>query len=836
LKYRTTHRETAMRIAAYLPPALVPTLLLIIGLPGASIAQDPPDRVGRVSYVSGDVSFRPGDVDDWAGATVNYPLKGGDDLWADVGARAEIAIGSAAVRLAPSTAVGFLALDDQTTQLRLTQGSLQVRVRDLADDEIFEIATPNGAVSLLVPGSYRVDVDANGDETTVTVRDGRVELTAGGSTFTVDDGEAATVSGIDEPYYDVRDPLPPDPWEQWAANRDRRRDASLSARYVSSDLPGYEDLDEYGDWRETAEYGPVWTPRRVVAGWAPYRNGHWAWVDPWGWTWIDDASWGFAPYHYGRWVYLGRRWAWVPGRVRGRSVYAPALVAFVGGSNWRISVGVGGGVGWFPLGPNEVYVPTYRVSDRYLRNINHTTVNVTNITLADMANVRYRNRASPGAVTVVTREAFVGARPIGRSLIVVPRDRLNSAPVVGTAAPFAPTRVSVLNQSGRAARRPPANSVTRRVVVRADPPPPPVPFTVRERALQAHPGRPVDDATLSRLRGRTDSRETRFIRPAEGAGPALRPARRGLPEARPVAPATGEERRRQADAPDRGRGDENPPIDRGNRGRRPGQGDQPADRQDRGRRQGQDDQPTERRAPPTRDDRGRRADDPPYVPPLPTPPRLPPETPPPAEQPAPPREDRRRRRDGERPPSEPRPPVVPTPPEQQPPPPAEPPRQDRGRRPGGDRPQPEQRPPEPTPAPEPPKAAEPPAPPPRQDRGRRPDTGRPQPEPPPPVVPAPPDQSKAAVEINPITSVAISGPTWVHSNQICHWTATPTGGTGPYIYDWMSGNVVDTTSSPGTYSVHIREHFFVKVTVTSANGTQVSGSQEITVDEAGPDC
>src|SRR6185436_19577972 len=115
-----------------------------------------------------------------------------------------------------------------------------------------------------------------------------------------------------------------------------------------------------------------------------------------------------------------------------------------------------GGVGWFPLGPNEVYVPTYRVSDRYVRSINSNTVNVTNITLADMANVRYRNRSAPGGVTVVTRAAFVGARPAGRSLIVVPRDRLNSAPVVGTTAPFAPTRESVFRPSARPARRPPS--------------------------------------------------------------------------------------------------------------------------------------------------------------------------------------------------------------------------------------------------------------------------------------------------------------------------------------------------------------------------------------------
>jgi hypothetical protein len=639
-----------MNIARYLTPAFLPAMVLSIGFTARSAAQDPPYRVGRMAYVGGEVSFRPGDVDEWAAAMLNYPLKGGDDLWADVGARAEIAIGSAAVRLAPSTAVGFLALDDQTTQLSLTQGSLQVRVRDLADDEIFEIDTPNGAVSLLGPGSYRVDVDANGDATTLTVRNGRAELTAGGSSFSVDPGEAATVSGTDSPSYDVHDPLPPDAWESWAATRDRRRDLSSSARYVSPDMPGYEDLDDYGDWRETPEYGPVWTPRRVAAGWAPYRNGHWAWVDPWGWTWIDEAPWGFAPYHYGRWAYFGNGWGWVPGQVVARSVYAPALVVFVGGSNFNISIGVGGGVGWFPLGPREAYVPTYHVSDGYVRNINITTVNVTTITLG--TNINYRNRAAPGGVTVVTRETFVGAQPVNRSLIVVPPDRLNSAPVVGTTAPFAPTRTSVLNQSGGPARRQPTANAARRVVVRAAPPPPPVPFAVRERALQQQPGRPLDQATVTTLRGRTPTTDNRVARPAtEGGGAALRPARPGLREARPATPAARPTQPPRA-AP---QSEARPPV--------------------------APQRPVERVPAPA----------------LPTPPRIPAEQPQPTRPAAPPQpQDRGQRPGAGRQQPEPRPPVAQPTPEQhnaaQPP--TQAPQQDRGQRPGAGRRQPE-----PTPAP-----------------------------------------------------------------------------------------------------------------------------------------
>src|SRR3989475_8770271 len=163
--------------------------------------RDPPSRVGRLSFVTGSVSFRPGGVDDWVAATVHYPLHDGDHLWTDSDARAEITVGSTAFRLAPQSAFGFLALDDRTVQVRLSQGSLNVRVRDLDDDESFEIDTPSGAVSLLRTGVYRVDVDTTGDTTSVTVRHGAAEVTAAGSAFPVRGKHTAVVAGGDSASY-----------------------------------------------------------------------------------------------------------------------------------------------------------------------------------------------------------------------------------------------------------------------------------------------------------------------------------------------------------------------------------------------------------------------------------------------------------------------------------------------------------------------------------------------------------------------------------------------------------------------------------------------------------
>ncbi len=141
-------------------------------------------------------------------------------------------------------------------------------------------------------------------------------------------------------------------------------------------MTGYEELDFHGEWIPDANYGNVWVPRVVPTGWAPYRDGQWRWVRPWGWTWVDHAPWGYAPFHYGRWVTIGNRWCWWPGGHHVRPVWAPALVGFVGGSNLSVSVGFGGPVvGWYPLAPWHHYRPHYRHNPRYVTVINQTIIN-----------------------------------------------------------------------------------------------------------------------------------------------------------------------------------------------------------------------------------------------------------------------------------------------------------------------------------------------------------------------------------------------------------------------------------------------------------------------------
>ncbi|MGA9510254.1 MAG: DUF6600 domain-containing protein [Candidatus Sulfotelmatobacter sp.] len=494
---------------------------------------DPPARVARLGYMEGSVSFQPAGEDDWVGAVPNRPMTTGDKLWADQNSRAEVQLGSAVIRLAPNTGFSFLNLDDNTVQIQLTSGSIGITARRLNDGDDFEVDTPNLAFTVSQPGHYRVDASEDGSNTVVTIRAGEGQATGNGQTYTLHGGQAGTFSGTDSLNADVEQIGSPDQFDSWSETRDHRYDYSRSAQYLSHDVVGYDDLDDNGDWRDDASYGHVWFPNRVDAGWAPYHEGHWDWISPWGWTWVDDSSWGYAPFHYGRWVSVGGRWGWVAGPVGVQAVYAPALVVFVGGGPG----GFGGNVGWFPLGPREVYVPSYHVSEAYVNrvNVSNTTVNVTQVTTVynttivhnttTITNVTYANRNVQGAVMVVPQHAFTSAQPVAKARVQVSAQQIASAPLSGRVA-VAPTRESVLGSKGATAGHvaaPPAAVANRQVVARKTPPPPPVPFAKQQQALAAHPGEPIARNQMQTLR------------PAAEAHPMVRVA----PAGKPATPTTG---------------------------------------------------------------------------------------------------------------------------------------------------------------------------------------------------------------------------------------------------------------------------------------------------------
>jgi hypothetical protein len=233
-------------------------------------------------------------------------------------------------------------------------------------------------------------------------------------------------------------------------------------------MTGYAALDGNGTWTNDPAYGPVWIPTAVATDWAPYHDGHWAWIEPWGWTWVDDAPWGFAPFHYGRWAWLRGRshWGWVPGQVAvARPVYAPALVAFVaggsGGTRWGVSLSNGApGVAWLPLAPGEAYRPGYRVSPRYVTRVNQTIV-VRNTTINN-TNV-YVNQQAPHAVAAVPSSAFVQGQHVRGTEGSVPANVLRHAHFVQTAA-LTPAAQSRLGQARLAPAHP---GLVRQAVVQA---------------------------------------------------------------------------------------------------------------------------------------------------------------------------------------------------------------------------------------------------------------------------------------------------------------------------------------------------------------------------------
>ncbi len=456
------------------------SLIFVLSLPALAFA-DPPSLVGRLNLAEGMVSFRPGSLDEWAPAVLNYPLSAGDHLWTDDGSRAELHVGSTAMRLDMQTEISFLNLDDRIVQVGVSQGQLNVRLRRLDPGEIFEIDTPNSVLTLLEAGSYSISVQGE-EYSSLTVWRGQAEVTAAGIDFRVQDGQAANITGNDYVSYYLQSASIPDAWDEWYASRDAREDQLASIRYVPREMIGIEDLDTNGSWIEMAGYGPVWAPTRVAPGWAPYKFGRWAWVAPWGWTWIDDAPWGFAPFHYGRWAFANNHWVWIPGAIVARPVYAPALVVFIGGWPGDSSAE---GIGWFPLGPREVYVPPYRASTTYVQHINITTVNnitVQNIEHINVTQVTYVNRGVPSAVTVVPRKSFTQGHPAAGAATSISTDQVRRAPILGMGATIAPQRESIISQpSGvrKPAPQPPSKVAGRNVVGRIVPAPAPALFKPR---------------------------------------------------------------------------------------------------------------------------------------------------------------------------------------------------------------------------------------------------------------------------------------------------------------------------------------------------------------------
>jgi hypothetical protein len=433
---------------------------------------DPPGRVARISVIQGNVSLEPNGVDSFSQAEINYPLTSGDRVYADNSSFGELQTAGLAVRLGNGADVTLSSLTDNVAQFGLAQGSIRVRTRSLTaidgQPATVEVDTPNGAILVDQPGDVRVDSYPQDDTTVVTVSSGAVEVTGQNLDQRLGPGQSLRLAGSNPVYPEFVQLLPPDGLDQFDMERERRRQHADAWQYVSPDMIGAADLDDYGDWQPASAdpqgYGAVWYPRGVPAGWTPYSNGHWAWVAPWGWTWVEAEPWGFAPFHYGRWANFGGRWGWIPGPPPSafggeiRPIYSPALVAFIGGGTLTA---------WFPLGPREVYQPWYHSSPVYINRVNVTNIYNNNVTVihntyinktvvyntTNVTNVTYVNRNL--ATTAVPQHTFAAGQTVNQL------NRVRMTPQINAqlaSAPMVPHPL-VTPAAAIVAVRPPARAV-----------------------------------------------------------------------------------------------------------------------------------------------------------------------------------------------------------------------------------------------------------------------------------------------------------------------------------------------------------------------------------------
>jgi hypothetical protein len=406
----------------------------------------------------------------WSPALVNEPVAAASGLRTAANAEAEWRSPGARVALAPGSELRVLRLDGAAQQLSLTNGRIGIHLDQTQAAKTVEIDLPRGGVWLDQPGEY--DIAAGDANTPPTIR--------------VFGGEARLGGGLDDRSFAVGS----DSFSEWW--RSQSDSANLTAPQKWPDITGTAALPSAGRWEHNSKWGDVWFPGDVAVEWAPYRDGVWRYLPPWGWTWIDRAAWGFASSHYGRWVRIDDRWGWVPGGKLQATDYSPAAVAFLGTAGIGLSrpgdIGAAPAVAWFPLAPEE--------------------------TVGD-ADGAYKNRRF---ATAVPRAAFTGGLAVADTMIEdIPKRRFVDAPVILDALSIAPDGAPLEKRTPvRSGSVPPAPAAegTRQpfVVTLRDAPPRPAPreshkkvriavLVPRARPLASAAHSPHNRAHLAAARG-----------------------------------------------------------------------------------------------------------------------------------------------------------------------------------------------------------------------------------------------------------------------------------------------------------------------------------------------
>jgi len=526
-------------------------MLLLLATAGAARADDDlPGRVGRLADAAGGVFLAPQDASsDWAEIGVNYPIISGDNVWASAGGRAEVDYGGGQFRLAGATNIHVSRLDDRQLALFVAEGAVILRVRALDPGDVVRIDAPTAQVQIARPGLYRIEVVPDQLTTTLTVREGEALVSLQSGVTQALPGQTVSIVGQDPAVADLRGGVGVDGFDVWSADRDRYYERNRSVAYVSPQMVGAAELDQYGAWQTYPDYGAVWFPHAVPYGWAPYADGYWINVGPWGATWVDAAPWGYAPSHYGRWAWIGGRWGWCPGGYVARPIWAPALVAWRGGPGWGLSASYGTPVyGWVPLGWRDPYIPPWNNCSSRCWTLYNQPYGVALRERPRAMPTTWSNLNVPGAVTAVPGHALTASRSIASERIRVPVQTASAAPALASAPTMPPMRTRTPASTINAALPPAAGSL-RPGQSRSAYAPPTVPATMRSSnanvptasattapGARRAPGRPQDPAAPAPYAGRMPgTRPTATDGSANVGTPAQRPEGRSYYPAQPSA-------------------------------------------------------------------------------------------------------------------------------------------------------------------------------------------------------------------------------------------------------------------------------------------------------------
>lgn len=350
----------------------------------------------RISWLNGDVQIRAEEMEDWAPASLNMPLKDGDMVWVPEAGIVEFhLIDGTFLRLDQESAMEILSRGTNAFLFYLSEGRAYVNFAGLKDD-FLQIDTPIASIRPIERATFGIEVSRSG-HTDLSVYKGAVLIESKRGERRVDAGQALSL--LEGDYAEMRPLGPSDDWERWNSERDRSlAERRFPSPYLPEELHVYSnDFESSGRWVYVREYGHVWTPTVVASpGWAPYTVGRWVWIRG-DYIWISYEPWGWVPYHYGRWVYINRiGWCWTPPK-RGAVYWGPGFVAWVSTPTY---------VSWVPLAPGEIY---YGYGYYGPHSVNLKKVHINRI---DVHRVSYKNARAPHAVNVIHRETFVKGKKV----------------------------------------------------------------------------------------------------------------------------------------------------------------------------------------------------------------------------------------------------------------------------------------------------------------------------------------------------------------------------------------------------------------------------------------